>query len=69
VDDVGVPGAEVVRVIRTTIDLRGDGSVVAPFRRITQFWSFEGELLAESDPMPGRLHEDRGSDRPAVFAE
>lgn len=39
----------VMQVIRTTNATRGDGKVT-PIRRITQFWSMDGELLAEKDP-------------------
>lgn len=39
----------VMQVIRTTNLRRGDG-VNTPIRAITQFWSMDGELLAEVDP-------------------
>ena len=37
-------------VIETDIDRRGSGEVWDPIRRVTQYWSTEGELLAEVDP-------------------
>lgn len=43
--------AKVVQVIETTLRRRGDG-VKTPVRVITQFWSLDGELLAEVDPHP-----------------
>lgn len=43
--------AEVIQVIRTTLERRGDGKVQGdPVRLIEQFWSFDGERLAENDP-------------------
>jgi hypothetical protein len=43
--------AEVIQVIRTTLQRRGSGkSEEDPIRVITQFWSLDGELLAEVDP-------------------
>lgn len=42
--------AELIQVIRTTLTRRGDGVVGDPIRVITQYWSTDGELLAEVDP-------------------
>lgn len=42
----------VMQVIRTTNARRGDGTIT-PIRAITQFWSMDGELLAEVDPLAG----------------
>lgn len=43
--------AKVVRVIVTELELRGDGkSDRSPMRRVMQFWSLDGNLLAEVDP-------------------
>lgn len=40
--------AEVIKVIRTSLTMRGEGKNSAdPYRRIIQYWSLEGELLAE----------------------
>ena len=41
---------EVIRVIRTELELRGDGTEKEPYRRIEQFWSLAGDLLWENDP-------------------
>lgn len=49
VDGADRTHAEVVQVIRLDV-LRGDG-VADPVRIVTQFWSFDGEKLAERDPM------------------
>lgn len=40
----------VMQVIRTTNALRGNGTEPNPFRRLTQYWSLDGDLLAEIDP-------------------
>ena len=39
----------VLQVIETDLVRRGDGSKDNPFRRVTQYWSVAGELLAERD--------------------
>ncbi|MCI8526451.1 MAG: carboxypeptidase [Oscillospiraceae bacterium] len=44
----GTNSAEVIRVIKTTA-ARGAGSKEDPCRIVIQYWSFEGELLAEHD--------------------
>lgn len=47
--------ARVIQVIETRIERRGSGKDdSSPIRIITQYWSFDGELLAEVDP-----HEQR----------
>lgn len=46
--------AEVISVIRTTLLRRGNGTTT-PIRVITQFWTLEGELLTEIDPLPDDL--------------
>lgn len=46
--------AELITVIRTTLTLKGKGTEDSPLRRVTQYWSTDGELLAEVDPMPDR---------------
>jgi hypothetical protein len=38
-------------LIVTTMETRGDG-VKTPFRRVTQVYSKDGELVAENDPSP-----------------
>ena len=40
---------ELIKVIRTNLLLRGNGRENNPYRRIEQFWSLEGKLLAEND--------------------
>ena len=42
--------AVVMQVIRTTLLIRGIGTPESPMRFITQYWSLDGELLAEVDP-------------------
>jgi len=41
---------EVIQVIRTSLERRGKGIENDPIRRIIQFWTLDGELLAEVDP-------------------
>jgi len=41
--------AELVQVIRT-VSVRGRGIEGDSIREVTQYWAFDGELLAESDP-------------------
>jgi hypothetical protein len=42
---------EVIQVVRTTLLRVGSGvDATSPTRRVTQYWSFGGELLAEVDP-------------------
>jgi len=40
----------VIHVIETELELRGDGTPESPFRRVRQYWTFDGVLLAEVDP-------------------
>lgn len=42
--------AKVIQVIETTLELRGKGTSDAPYRRVTQYWTLDGKLLAEVDP-------------------
>ena len=42
--------AEVIQVIRTYLTTRGKGVDGDPIRRITQYWTTDGQLLAEVDP-------------------
>lgn len=42
--------AKVIQVIETEIT-RGKGVEGDPLRGVTQYWSLEGDLLAEADPM------------------
>jgi hypothetical protein len=41
--------AKVIKVIQTDLEVRGNGKDT-PLRIIRQYWSFEGDLLAEADP-------------------
>lgn len=44
--------ARVIKVIETKIERRGSGEdMSSPIRVITQYWSEDGDLLAEVDPM------------------
>ena len=52
---------EVIQVVRTTLTRRGNGTTT-PIRCITQYWSLDGELLAEVDPSPDARRE-QASDR------
>ena len=46
----GTDGARVIQVIET-MALRGTGEDENDMcREVTQYWSFDGELLAENDP-------------------
>jgi hypothetical protein len=40
-------------VIETKLEKRGAGTAEDPIRIITQYWSLDGELLAERDPRSG----------------
>ena len=44
----GVDSAKVIQVIETKA-AKGDGTLEQPSRMITQYWSLDGELLAEKD--------------------
>lgn len=42
---------ELVQVIRTNLERRGNGTDGAPLRIITQYWTTDGEFLCEVDPL------------------
>ena len=42
-------GARLIQVIETDLEMRGKGIEGSPIRRIRQYWSVDGELLAEVD--------------------
>ena len=44
----GTDSARVIQVIETRT-LRGEGTEKDPCRIVTQYWNFEGKLLAEDD--------------------
>ena len=46
----GVDSAKVSQVIETR-SARGSGSENQPIRIVIQYWSLEGDLLAENDPI------------------
>jgi hypothetical protein len=46
-------GARVIQVVETDLGRRGSGKDEGdPIRVIRQYWSVDGELLAEVDPRP-----------------
>lgn len=45
----GTDSAQVIQVIETK-SLRGEGTNEDMCRTVKQYWSFDGELLAENDP-------------------
>jgi hypothetical protein len=47
--DTTGPGARVVELIRTELEVRGAGTKDDPARRVTQLWDFDGNLVAEYD--------------------
>jgi hypothetical protein len=51
--------ARVIQVIETDNELRGEGTRSSPLRRITQYWTLDGTLLAEHDPLPPALPPDQ----------
>ena len=55
-----VDTAEVIQVIRTTLTRRGDGTTESPIRVITQYWTLEGKLLVEVDPVAENRGKSRG---------
>ncbi len=50
--------ARTIEVVQTTLTLRGNGKD-DPFRRITEYWSRDGALLAEHDPHAETEHKQR----------
>lgn len=42
---------ELIQVIRTRMAIRGQGTSDDPQRVVTQYWTLDGKLLAESDPV------------------
>lgn len=48
----GTDSAEVIQVIQTK-SLRGEGTQQDLCRIVTQYWDFDGNLLAEMDPDTG----------------
>jgi len=48
---------EMLKVIRTNLAVRGNG-INDPIRIITQYWTLEGEMLFEVDPMAQETMEE-----------
>jgi hypothetical protein len=42
----------VIQVIEVELELRGDGTPASPYRRVRQYYTLDGKLLAEVDPLP-----------------
>lgn len=49
----GTDSARVIQVIETK-SLRGTGTEKDLYREVTQYWDFDGNLLAENDPCEER---------------
>ncbi|MHA2219493.1 MAG: carboxypeptidase [Candidatus Hodarchaeales archaeon] len=43
--------AKMIKVIVTDLYLAGKGTPESPYRRLTQYWTLDGELLATVDPI------------------
>lgn len=56
-------GVELIEVIRTELTSRGKGTEDDPCRRVTQYWSKEGELLAEVDPCEKYFNVEKERDK------
>lgn len=46
---------EILKLIKTNIKLAGNGKD-DPYRRVTQYWSFEGDLVFEVDEYRDNLN-------------
>ena len=42
---------EVIRVVRTRLSCAGEGTAGNPIRSVVEYWTLDGERLAEVDPM------------------
>ena len=55
-NDRGIPDkAKVIQVIRVEA-IRGEGTDDDPVRKVFQYWSFQGNLLAEYDTIVERIY-------------
>ncbi len=54
----GTDSARVIQVIETEA-MRGRGTNAEPVRRVKQYWTLEGEFLAENDPAAFEVVEER----------
>ena len=52
-EPLSMDNVRVIEVIETTLTRRGEGTPDNTLRVITQYWSLDGRLLAESDPVTG----------------
>lgn len=52
---------KLIEVIQAYVT-RGSGVADNPYRTVTQFWSKEGELLAENDPYPFKGKKESDAD-------
>jgi hypothetical protein len=50
---------KVVQLIYTNILLRGAGTKESPYRKVEQWYDFEGNLVAEKDPYQSRPEKDK----------
>ncbi|MCK5127949.1 MAG: carboxypeptidase [candidate division Zixibacteria bacterium] len=50
---------QVIQLIRTNLLLRGAGKPGDPYRRVEQFWSDDGFLIAENDPIKEMKNEEK----------
>ena len=48
--------AKLIQVIVTDLDLRGNGTTEDPIRRVIQYWSVDGKLLAENDQCQAKTY-------------
>lgn len=46
--------ARVIKVIESDLTVRGSGTEADPYRRVRQYFSLDGELLAEVDELRDR---------------
>ena len=51
-----IMNAKLIQVIVTDLDLRGNGTTEDPIRRVIQYWSVDGKLLAENDQYQTKLY-------------
>lgn len=47
--DASAPEVRVIQVVETRLRRLGKGTAEDPFRELRQYWSLDGELLAEVD--------------------
>jgi hypothetical protein len=51
--------ARVIEVIETTLKRRGEGKNESdPLRIITQYWTLDGQLICEIDPVQNNKHQN-----------